>query len=193
MAKDKESYWSRHHTGVIQCVLALYCSVLGTLEYINTRSAAHASFTLQPSGGVPMTHGYSMPLYLWLGIIALCLSVAVPAVLRLRKSPKTEESKLVIHSAVYGVDGKKDVDVKEALSSKIRGDALVLWIENGEFGDDPVDGIEKRLMVRYSFAGHRVVQIERQEHDFMVLPEDSRLKSSVQVVQLVQEVPNSPW
>jgi len=27
-----------------------------------------------------MTHGYAMPLYLWIGIIALCLSVAIPAV-----------------------------------------------------------------------------------------------------------------
>jgi hypothetical protein len=76
-----ESYWSKHHTGLIQCVLALYCAVLATLEYIHSRSAPAANPSpLPPPAGMAMNHGYSMPLYLLLGIIALCLSVAIPAI-----------------------------------------------------------------------------------------------------------------
>lgn len=90
MGEGKEGYWSKHHTGVIQCVFALYCSVLGTLQYIYTRSAPATSAAPSSSGGTAMTHGYSMPLYLWLGIIALCLSVAIPAIIRMIRHRPTE-------------------------------------------------------------------------------------------------------
>lgn len=34
-----------------------------------------------------MTHGYSMPLSLLIGVIALCLSVIIPAVIRMTRKP----------------------------------------------------------------------------------------------------------
>jgi hypothetical protein len=60
----------------------------------------------------------------------------------------------------------------------VRGDSLLLSIENDEFGQDPVNGVEKRLRVEYSFDSKRPILIERREHEFMVLPEDSRLKAT---------------
>ncbi len=78
-----EGYWSRHHTGVIQCALALYCAVLGTLEYVHSLSIPKQVASPSSTAGVAMTHGYSMPLYLLGGIIALCLSVAIPAIVKM--------------------------------------------------------------------------------------------------------------
>lgn len=67
--------------GLIQCVIALYCAGLATLEYNNKSSAAKR--VIPEISGEPMNSGYHMPLSLLLAIIALCLSVLIPAVWRM--------------------------------------------------------------------------------------------------------------
>ena len=81
MSEATEGWWNKHTTGVIQCVLAAYCATLATLEYLRTRPISTSNATSSPSVGAAMTHGYSMPFWLWAGIIGLSLSVAIPAVL----------------------------------------------------------------------------------------------------------------
>ena len=155
MDEHREGYWSRHHTGVIQCVLALYCSVLGTLEYINSRSATATDPSPSSSVGAPMTHGYAMPSYLLVGIIGLCLSVAVPAIVKMvRKSREPDPKQLIIHRARYGYGDWwwQYLDVTKIVISSIRDNSIDLAVSNANFGE-PKIGRLKTLRVKYSYAG----------------------------------------
>jgi hypothetical protein len=101
-------------------------------------------------------------------------------------------SKLVIHSATYrGIQDNNQVyEVTEFLRAIISGNGLVFDIENHNFviggrnfvPKDPLPFKAKRLLVKYSYAG-QLRNIERYEHDRLVLPEDSqiaRLEADVQ-------------
>jgi hypothetical protein len=96
MAENKESYWSKHHTGIIQCVLGAYCAVFATWAYFHPNTSPVVSPATPPTGG-PMNSSYSMPLGLLLGIIALVLSVVIPAAIKLirgaaKKAPSPQTS-----------------------------------------------------------------------------------------------------
>jgi len=86
MSDFKETYWSKHHTGIIQCILAGYCSVIATLTYWFPRPVSNGAS--QPNSGAAMSGPYVMPWYLWLGIVGLSLSVIIPAVIRMTRSRK---------------------------------------------------------------------------------------------------------
>jgi hypothetical protein len=80
MAEDKESYWSKHHWTIIQCVLGLYCATFATWEHSHPRSTSTISAPniSPPSAGAAVNHASVMPFWLWLGIIAFILSFFIP-------------------------------------------------------------------------------------------------------------------
>ncbi|MCU1248747.1 MAG: hypothetical protein JWQ49_1776 [Edaphobacter sp.] len=85
-------------------------------------------------------------------------------------------SKLVIHSANYGIEGK-DSDVTATIRSHANS-ALVVRVGADLFhGFDPLVGVLKRLKVRYSFEGHEAT-VERPETELLVIPEDPYLKQA---------------
>jgi hypothetical protein len=93
---ESEGYWSKHHTGIIQCILGFYCAAFATWEHFNPRTPPAASTA--HAGGAPMIPRYAMPFWLWAGIVALALSVVIPAIVglvrkrSLRKLGQAEES-----------------------------------------------------------------------------------------------------
>ncbi len=119
--------------------------------------------------------------YLVLGILIFCailLSVILAFVAagfvakhELQLAPMPLQSRLKVLSAHYGVEGGRDEDVTDKLQRKAH-DALALWVENSEFGPDPVQGVTKRLKVSYSFDNRPARTVEREEHDLIVLPEE---------------------
>ena len=128
----------------------------------------------------------TIPLYLFIGMVVLGLSVAIPAIIGMIRKwtnlPKTEAhqphaSRLRILSAYYGVDGGPDSDVADKyLRARLLGRALAGWVGADLFGTfDPEIGRHKRLKVRYSFDGREAI-IERCEGQLLVLPEDPLLK-----------------
>jgi hypothetical protein len=191
MAERRETYWSKNHWAIFQCSFAAYCSVLATLEFRRTRLPPA---TQTASVGAPVTAGYPMPWYLWAGIVCLCLSVMIPAVIgmiRKRRMPPValaEQSKLKIISAYYGVKGGPDEDVAEKyLRPRISGGALAGWVGADLFGAlDPAIGKYKRLKVRYSYEG-REATIERGENELLVLPEDPHLKQATQTPSVTDD------
>jgi cell division protein FtsB len=102
-----------------------------------------------------------------------------------------KSSRLTVSFADYrAVNGEGDVyDVTKCLQDMVRGDGLVLQIENHNFwsGDvnyvptDPKKDFPKRLLVTYSYAG-RESTIERPEHVLMVIPEDDFLRKQIDVI-----------
>ena len=166
---DNEGFWAKttHIWGPIQAVSGVYCAALATWEHLYPHSSN--------GSGQGWVGGMSISRYLWIGIIVLGLSVAIPAILKLirkwRSSPKTEvhqhsASRLKILSAYYGVDGGPDDDVADKyLRPRILGNALAGWVGSGLFGAlDPAVGTYKRLKVRYSFDGREAI-IERRENE----------------------------
>ena len=96
---------------------------------------------------------------------------------------KTADSKLVIHSAVYGTGAFDDQDVIERLQATLR-DALVVPVNNNVLGCDPAPMKIKRLQVEYSYGGPSILKASRAEGGRLVLPEDSeiqRLAAEVEV------------
>jgi hypothetical protein len=198
MADSKEGYWSKHHTGIIQCVLGLYCAVFTTWVYFHPRGGPDSGQPTTSQAGAPMTSSYSMPLGLFLGIIALVLSVVIPAIIkflgnRKKRHAEAVPSRLVIQSADYRAiaQGGGICDVTECLQKMVKGDSLILQIENHSFIVDgnnyvPVDpyyGEVKRLRVVYYFDGGSPRVAERPEHTQIVLPEDMFLIEHIATVQ----------
>jgi hypothetical protein len=190
VADIKESWLARHITGVLQCVFGLYCSVMATLDryYPRTGSViANAPHAPDSAAGAVVTQSpYSMPFYLWIGIVGLSLSVIIPAVVRMFR--KLRPSKLKIISAYYGGDaGENDTEVTQRyLQPRILGDALAGWVGADLFGAfQPVTNQRKRLKVHYSFEGKEAT-IERRENELLVLPEDPHLKRTTQAVDEVE-------
>jgi hypothetical protein len=97
-----------------------------------------------------------------------------------------EEPKLVILRAVYGVGPQADIDVTETLRNRCR-DGLVIPVDNNLVPRDPMIGIQKRLVVDYSYGDGIVYSAYRLESTAgnivrLVLPEDS------EVLKLQKEV-----
>jgi hypothetical protein len=133
MPEHKENYWSKHHTGVIQCVFALYCVVFSTYAYYHPRptpppeSAGHVA---APIGAAVTMPSYSMPIYLWVGIIGLALSVAVPAILRFFRRAQTP-SNPSIHEAAHQF--AKDENYKAFVKAGIQAIALFTPLQRDTF------------------------------------------------------------
>lgn len=83
MDKGTKDYLKQHIWSILQCIFGFCCLVLATLEFVRNRSQ---STPAPPSslGSGAVTH-YAMPLYLWIGIVALALSVIIPAIFKIRK------------------------------------------------------------------------------------------------------------
>ena len=186
MAQERESYWNRHHWSILQCFFGAYCAALATWEYFHPHTPsslpAQNPATVRLSGtGVAMTSNYSMPIWLWLGIVGLALSVVIPAIVNLfRRAPKNAApSRLKIVEAHYGIEGINDPDVTHYLLERTRGEFFAETVGADLFhGFDPVAGVPKRLKVRYSFDG-REATIERPEYSWLILPEDLFLKNQI--------------
>src|ERR1022692_2604940 len=129
MAEDKEGYWSKHHTGIIQCAIGAYCAIFATWTYFHPRDIPAVNQSTTPQTGASMTSSYSMPLGLFIGIIALVLSVVVPAVIRIIKNWRKPNDSLTILSAYYGIRDIREEDVLKAVRG-IPKDALVIPVEN---------------------------------------------------------------
>jgi hypothetical protein len=86
MVESKESYWGKHHWGIIQGLSGVYCAIFATLERYHPRSipTPQSPTTAHPAPvGAAMTPNYSMPFWLWVGIVVFVLSVVIPVVLRM--------------------------------------------------------------------------------------------------------------
>ncbi len=83
---ENESYWRKHHWGIIQGLSGLYCAVFATWDRFHPRSipTAEGIATAHPTQvGVAMIPSYSMPFWLWVGIVVFVLSVIVPGIIRM--------------------------------------------------------------------------------------------------------------
>ncbi len=91
--------------------------------------------------------------------------------------PPKEPSKLVIHSALYGAGGFKDVSLADQLNDA-RRDALVIPVDNNlvSGSPDPAPNQAKRLEVKYSYGNAVPRTVSRNEHSILVLPEDSEIE-----------------
>jgi hypothetical protein len=90
---------------------------------------------------------------------------------------REESSKLVIHSALYGVGGFKDVSLADQLNAA-RRDALVIPIDDNLISGspDPAPNKVKRLEVKYSYGNAVPRTVSRNERSILVLPEDSEIE-----------------
>lgn len=94
MAEKQEGFWGRHFTGIIQCAFGLYCSIFATLSYFLPRPVPVALGTpAAPPAGAAMNVRYSMPFWLWVGIVGLVLSVVVPALVKMVRGRKEPQRK----------------------------------------------------------------------------------------------------
>ncbi len=102
-----------------------------------------------------------------------------------KTSPPPSETRpvpprLKIIEAHYGVEGINDPDVTHYLLERQHGDHFAEPVGADLFhGFDPVAGMPKRLRIRYSLDGRETI-VERPEHTWMILPEDSFLKKQVE-------------
>jgi hypothetical protein len=106
MAETREGYWSKHHWAIVQSALALYVAVFATWDRFYPRLPAqipNAVSATMPSGGGMSASGYVMPLWLWIGIIALVLSVAIPAFTRLLRGRRKKTASLQAPGIVPGI------------------------------------------------------------------------------------------
>lgn len=100
MVQNPEGYWNKHHWAIVQAALALYVAVLATVEFFHPHTppstAAQEPSVVHLSGrGVPVTSSYSMPFWLWAGIVALVLSVLIPVTLKLVRDWRSRTSRQV--------------------------------------------------------------------------------------------------
>lgn len=65
---ENEFYWRKNHLPIFQTHVSACCSALATLQrYRPLRSFEKG--TTGTLGGVPMSHGSSMPFWLWMSFI----------------------------------------------------------------------------------------------------------------------------
>lgn len=93
-----------------------------------------------------------------------------------------KNSKLIIHSALYGNGPTNDRNVTDRLESAAR-DALVIPVDNNFLGCDPAPNQEKRLLVEYSYGNQTKFTVSQPEYSRLVLPEDSRIYALSNIAQ----------
>lgn len=92
----------------------------------------------------------------------------------LRLSLGNSSPSLTIHTARYGVSGNlinEYVDVVEQLQGLVRDNAIDIIVNNSTLtpGRNPFRGKKKRLLVRYSFDGGEVIDVARDEKDWLII------------------------
>jgi hypothetical protein len=162
----------------IQALTGLYCALFTTWSHFHPYTQPQ----VPPAGGQPGTvpsmipAASIIPLPLWLGLMALFLSVMIPACIQLWKR-LTYKPTLVIHSAYYGTGPATDFNVTDIIRKASSGESLALWIDNNAFGKDPHISHPKELKVQYSYGNDIQKSIIRPENSYLILPEDEWLKN----------------
>ena len=87
MVDKLKAYLLEHHWGIIQGVSGVYCAVFATWERFHPFATPQAKSPIVIQTGVAMMQAYRIPLWLWVGIVVLALSVAIPAIIGRFKSP----------------------------------------------------------------------------------------------------------
>jgi hypothetical protein len=86
---------------------------------------------------------------------------------------------LVIHFAAYGIGGHptNDIDVTDRVVELIKDNSLDIVVNNSTLtpGRNPYRGKKKRLLVRYSYDGGEVVDVARDEKDWLIIGQAQRL------------------
>jgi hypothetical protein len=99
-----------------------------------------------------------------------------------------DEIPLVIHSADWGtgLPGARDLPRTEILRKRVK-ERRILEATNPFLEvtpiNDPAFKDPKRLLIVYSYGDSKVVEIERPEYEFFMLPEDPWLKKKVAELQ----------
>ncbi len=86
MGESVKNYLRKHHWGIVQGVSGVYCAWFATWERFHPSQAAIPQVPV--SVGTSMTPTYSMPFWLWIGIVVLALSVAIPAIIGIFRKHK---------------------------------------------------------------------------------------------------------
>jgi hypothetical protein len=122
MPENQDSYWDRHHWGIIQGVSGLYCATFATWDRFNPRPISPAS-----NASVAVVNAsYVMPIWLWVGIVALSVSVIIPAVIRIfTKNRDKASKKKAFDEMVQDVNKITAQAVEEAKLAG--GQARLLW------------------------------------------------------------------
>lgn len=80
---------------------------------------------------------------------------------------------LVIHLAAYGIGGHptNDIDVTDRVIELVKNNSLDIVVNNSTLvpGQNPYRGKKKRLLVRYSYNGGEVVDVARDEKDWLII------------------------
>ena len=131
-----------------------------------------------PDSGLPAIHLWVILLVLTWALLGY--DICIGRFRRLLPPPPekpNEPSKLVIHSALYGAGGFKDVSVTDQLNAA-RRDALLIPVDNNLVlgSPDPAPNQVKRLEVKYSYGNAVPRTISRNEYSILILPEDSEIE-----------------
>lgn len=89
MVDLNKRYLQEHLWGIIQAVSGVYCAAFATWDRFHPRTVIASPNPAVGPIGVQINPAYAMSLWLWVGIVVLALSVAVPAIVGLvrRDSP----------------------------------------------------------------------------------------------------------
>jgi hypothetical protein len=84
----------------------------------------------------------------------------------------TSKPKLMIHSALYGAGGARDVDVTERIQQESRN-GLAIVVNNDLAPYDPAKFVQKRIEVEYSYGDNPTRRkVVVQEHGALILPQE---------------------
>jgi len=87
----------------------------------------------------------------------------------LEHAQRAARGRLLIHSALYGFrDSTRDVS--EILRQGIANNALDILVNNASMEGDPCVGRDKTLSVQWSIYKGQRREIEKREHEQLVLP-----------------------
>lgn len=84
------------------------------------------------------------------------------------------QSKLVIHSALYGVGDSSDIQIADKLNAEPR-EGLVLGVNNNLVNRDPAPNQLKYLVVKYSYDAGQVQTVTVPEFGWLFLPQDAQI------------------
>jgi hypothetical protein len=162
----------------IQGVCAIYLALLATWDHFHPLGQPTPQFT---SVEGPVTQAPlipALPKGIWLALLALALSVVIPACIALWRNWRNP--RLTVRSALWGTGPENDVDVAPLLQ-KLPRDALVVHVTRQFLKCDPIEGPAKRLEVQYSYGNSTVLTVTRPEYSRLTLPEDSYLNKQLEL------------
>lgn len=101
------------------------------------------------------------------------------------------DSSLLIHSARYGVSGdlhEQSIDVTQRVRQLATEGSLDIVVNNSTLtpNENPFRGKKKRLLVRYSIDGGEIVDIARDEKDWLIIGPVQR-EAIVEAEQFIQD------